>query len=110
MSQETVWVQAGQQPPEMVKHMIGDRKMMVTIVWNPQGFHLIDALLKGQKFNANYYIDRILQQLLEGRSTGRDPGLIIHADNARSHTARKTFKFCRENRLEMAPIHHTHRT
>jgi histone-lysine N-methyltransferase SETMAR len=102
-SHEIVWVQAGQQPPEMVKHMIGDSKMMVTIVWDPQCFHLVDALPKGQKFNANYYIDRILQLLLESRSTGRGPGLIIHADNARSHTARKTFKFCRENRLEIAP-------
>jgi hypothetical protein len=82
--------------------MIGDREMMVTIVWNPQGFHLVDALLKAQKFNANYYIDRILLQLLENCSTGRGTGLIIHADNARLHTARKTFKFCRENRLEMA--------
>jgi hypothetical protein len=24
-----------------------DRKMMVTIVWNPQGFYLVDALPKG---------------------------------------------------------------
>jgi histone-lysine N-methyltransferase SETMAR len=83
--------------------MIGDRKMMVTIVWNPQSFHLVDALPKGQKFNANYSIDRILQSLLESRSTGRGPGLIIHADNARPHTIRKIFEFCQENRLEMAP-------
>jgi transposase len=80
-----------------------DRKMMVIIVWNSQGFHLVDALPKGQKFNANYYIDRILQSLLENRSTGRGPGLIIHADNATPHTARKILKICRENRLEMAP-------
>jgi hypothetical protein len=40
---------------------------------------------------------------LENRSTGRGPGLIIHADNARSHTAQKTLKYRRENRLEMAP-------
>jgi histone-lysine N-methyltransferase SETMAR len=102
-SHEIVWIQAEQQPPEMVKHMIGDRKTMVTIVWNPQGFHLVDALPKGQKFNANNYIDRILQSLLESRSAGHGPGLVIHADNARSHTARKTFKICWENRLEMAP-------
>jgi hypothetical protein len=70
-SHETVWIQAGEQSPEIVKHMIRDRKMMVTIVWNPQGFHLVDALPKGQKFNANYYIDIILQPLLESRSTGR---------------------------------------
>jgi transposase len=87
----------------MVKHMIGDRKMIITIVWNPQDFHLVDALPKGQKFNTNYYIDRILQSLLESRSTGRGPDLIIHADNARSHTAQKIFIFCRENRLEMTP-------
>jgi histone-lysine N-methyltransferase SETMAR len=87
----------------MVKHMIGDRKMMIPIVWNSQDFHLVDALTTGQKFNANYYIDRILQPLLENRSTVCGPGLIIHADNARSHTAQKALKFCRENRLEMAP-------
>jgi hypothetical protein len=77
----------------MMKHMIGDRKMMVKIVWNPQSFHLVNALLKGQKFNANYYIDIILQPLLKSRSTERGPGLIIHMDNARPQTARKTFKF-----------------
>jgi hypothetical protein len=101
-SHEKVSIQAGQQPPETVKHMIGDRKMIVAIVWNPQGFHLVDVLPKGQKFNANYYIDRILRQLLENRSTGRGSCLIIHADNARPHTARKIFKFYRQNRLEMA--------
>jgi hypothetical protein len=96
-SHETVWVQAGQQHPERVKHKIGDHKMMVTIVWNPQCFNLVDALPKGQKFNANYYIDRILQPLLESRSTVHGPGLIINADNARSQMAQKTIQFCREN-------------
>jgi hypothetical protein len=102
-SHETVWVQAGQQPPERVKYIIGDSKMTMPIVWNPQGFHFVDAFPKGQNFNANYYIDRILQSLLESRSTGRSPGFIIYADNARPHTARTIFKFCRENRLEMVP-------
>jgi histone-lysine N-methyltransferase SETMAR len=86
-----------------VKHMIEERKMMVTIVWNPQGFHLVKTLPKGQKLNIYYYSDRILQPLLENHSTGRGLSLIIHADSARPHTARKTFKFCRDNRLEMAP-------
>jgi histone-lysine N-methyltransferase SETMAR len=82
--------------------MIGDYKMGAIIVWNPHGVHLIDELPKGQKFKANYYIDRIRQPPLENRSTGRGPGLIIHADNARPHTAQKNSKFCQENRLEMA--------
>jgi histone-lysine N-methyltransferase SETMAR len=100
---EIIWIQACQQPPERVKHMIGDRTMIVIIVWNPEGSHLVDALPKGQKLNANYYIDRVLQSFLPSRSIGRGLGLIIHAENARPHTARKTFKFWRENRLEMAP-------
>jgi hypothetical protein len=59
-SHEIVWIQTGQPSPEMMKHMIVDRKMMVIIVWNPQDFHLIDALPKGQKVNVSYYIDMIL--------------------------------------------------
>jgi transposase len=82
--------------------MIGDRKMMVTIVWNPQDFHLVNPVPKGQKFNESYYIDIIIQPVLESRSTGSNPGLIIHSDNARPHTAQKTLRFCAENRLEMA--------
>jgi transposase InsO family protein len=77
--------------------------MMITIVWNPHCFHLIDGLPKGHKFNASHYIDNILQPLLESRSTGPGSGLIVHADNARPHTAQRTLKFCRENRLEIAP-------
>jgi histone-lysine N-methyltransferase SETMAR len=83
--------------------MIGDRKMMATIIWNPHGFHLVDGLPKGQKFNASYYIDNILQSLLEDRSTGPGSGLIIHADHAKTHTAQRTHKNGQENRLEIAP-------
>jgi histone-lysine N-methyltransferase SETMAR len=82
--------------------MIWDRKMMVSIVWNPHDFHLVDGLPKGQKFNASYYIDNILQPIFESRSTGPGSGLIIHADNARPHTAQRALKFCLENRLEIA--------
>jgi hypothetical protein len=76
-----------------VRHMIGDRKMIVTIVWNPHGFHFIDALPKGQRFNTTYYVNIILQPLLDGRSNGPGAGLMIHADNARRDTARKTLNF-----------------
>jgi histone-lysine N-methyltransferase SETMAR len=103
ISNEIVWLQADQEPPESVKHMIGDRKMMVTIVWNPQGLHLIDGLPKGQRFSASYYVDMILRPLLENRSRGPGLHFIIHADNARPHTAQNTLKFCQENGLKMAP-------
>jgi hypothetical protein len=39
---------------------------------------------------------------LENRSRGPGSHFIIHADNARPHTAQKTLKFCQENGLKMA--------
>jgi hypothetical protein len=77
----------------MAKDMIADRQVMVTIVWNSQGFHLVGELPKGQKFDTNYYIGRIVQLLLETGPTGRGPGLTIHADNARPHIAQKLSNF-----------------
>jgi hypothetical protein len=41
--------------------MIEDCKMIVTLVWNPQGFYLVEALSKCQKFNTGYSLDIILQ-------------------------------------------------
>jgi hypothetical protein len=82
---------------------------MVTIIWNPHGFHLIDALPKGQTFNATYYVNIILQPLLDGRSSEPGAGLMIHADNASPHTARKTLNFFGKITWESRHIHYTHR-
>jgi hypothetical protein len=42
--------------------------MMVTIAWNPLRFHLLDALRKGNTFNAEYSLVNILTELLPLRS------------------------------------------
>jgi hypothetical protein len=41
---------------------------MLTIVWNPRGFHLIKVLEKGSKFKAGYYITEISESLPQWRS------------------------------------------
>jgi hypothetical protein len=33
---------------------------MLTVVWNTRGFHLVDAIPRGEKFSAWYFIDNIL--------------------------------------------------
>jgi hypothetical protein len=60
---------------------------MVTIAWNVLGFHLLDALLKGNTCNAEYYHANILTELLRVRSQVDGRRLVIHADNAKPHTA-----------------------
>jgi hypothetical protein len=100
---EQIWLRPEETPPERAKHTIQDRKIMVTIAWNPLGFHLIQSLPKGCSFNADYYRDNILAALtpLHPGPDGRQ--LVLHADNARSHTARKCRTFCAENGLQLAP-------
>jgi transposase len=77
-------------------------KLMVTIAWNPQGFHLLDAFSKGSTFNAEYYHSNILTELLPLRPQVDGRRLVIHADSARLHITRKCRAFCKENRLCLA--------
>jgi histone-lysine N-methyltransferase SETMAR len=103
---ETIWLPRGATPPDRERHTIQSKKIMVTIIWNPSGFYRICALPKGAKFNADYYISEILSPLVQWRSeqagaTARK--LIVHADNARPHTAKKLTEFFDSNGLQRAP-------
>jgi histone-lysine N-methyltransferase SETMAR len=83
-----------------------NRKFMVTIVWNPRGFHLIKVLEKGRKFNASCYIVKILESLSQWRSieaAGNEQKLLVHADNARPHTAKLSTQYFNENRMKSVP-------
>jgi hypothetical protein len=84
---------------------------MITIVWNPSGFQLIKLLLKGFKVNASYYVTQILDPLSVWRGTqigGTNRKLIVHADNARPHTAKVTLVFMERNAIKKVHIGHIH--
>jgi hypothetical protein len=40
---------------ETERHTVQSQKSMLTVVWNPIGFHVLKVLQKGRKFNAQYY-------------------------------------------------------
>jgi hypothetical protein len=100
---EQIWLRPGETPPERARHTIQDRKIMVAITWNPWGFPLIMALPKGRIFNAEYYRDDILAALTQLQREDDGRKLVVHADNARAHTAQKCRTFCEENGLRLAP-------
>jgi hypothetical protein len=77
--------------------MISSEKLMVMIAWSPDGFHAIEALPKGPKYNAGYDFSSLLTKLSKiarrfRNETGRR--LILHADNACPHTAKSSIEFC----------------
>jgi histone-lysine N-methyltransferase SETMAR len=79
---------------------------MFTIIWNPLGTHLIKVLEKGCKFNAGYYTAEIIKPLSQWRSieaAGNKQKLLVHADNARPHTANLSTQYPNENQMKSAP-------
>jgi histone-lysine N-methyltransferase SETMAR len=67
---------------------------------------LIRVLEKDRKFNTGYYIAEILEPLSQWRSieaAANERKLLVHPDNARSHTAKLLTQYFNENRTKSAP-------
>jgi histone-lysine N-methyltransferase SETMAR len=75
---------------------------MVTIAWNALGFHFVEALPNGRHFNAEYYRDNILTELIQLRPQAGERNPVIHADKASAHTAQQYRTFCAENGMRLA--------
>jgi hypothetical protein len=78
------------------------------IAWNSLGFPLIVALPKGRTFNAEYYHDEILAALTQLQPEDDGRKLVLHADNARAHTAKNVEPFAKKMDCGSLPIHPTH--
>jgi hypothetical protein len=46
---EQIWLSDQENPPTIQRQTTSSPKTMLTVIWNPHGFHLISLLLKGQK-------------------------------------------------------------
>jgi hypothetical protein len=64
---------------------------------------LINAIPKGEMFTFAYYIGNILTEIVVGRGERDEKRSVMHADNARPHTAKVTKTFCDDNFLRIAP-------
>jgi histone-lysine N-methyltransferase SETMAR len=103
---EFIWLQPNAEVPEREKHTVQSEKVMLTIVWNSVGFHLIDFLFRWAKFNGDNYVTNILSPLAIWREiqVGKtDRKLIVHFDNARPYTPRWTLEFLDQNPVKITP-------
>jgi hypothetical protein len=80
---------------------------MLTVLWNPHGFHVVTMLPLGASFNASWFIDQNLVPLLDRFFPGgRDPRqkiLAVTIDNASAQDARLTQNFFQYNSLKRLP-------
>jgi histone-lysine N-methyltransferase SETMAR len=101
-----LWLPRDEKVPERGRHAIQLKKFILTVIWNPRGFHLIKILEKYRKFNAGYYSPEILKPLSQWYSieaAGNERKLLVHAGNARSHTAKLSTQHFNENQMKSAP-------
>jgi hypothetical protein len=57
---ECIWLALEESMPNREWHMIQSPKLMIiTVIWNPSGFHIATAFPKGLKFNTGYYTREI---------------------------------------------------
>jgi hypothetical protein len=49
-----MWTAHGEIVPDRERYTIQSPKFVVTNAWNPSGFHVVKALPKWSKFNAQY--------------------------------------------------------
>jgi hypothetical protein len=81
---------------------------MVTIAWNPLGFYLVNALPKGNAFNAESYRVNILTELRSLRPQVDGRRVVIHAGNARSRPLENTELFTKKIGSAWPYTHYIH--
>jgi hypothetical protein len=63
---------------------------------------LVSFLPKGQKWTSQCYIDHILPEIWTLRDARDGRKLVVHADNARPHVAKKVKQYLEDNNLKSA--------
>jgi hypothetical protein len=67
---ELIWLPQDETVPEHERYTVQSKTLMLTVVWNPHRFHVIDLLAKRHKFTAVYHVTEILAPLSKCRSAG----------------------------------------
>jgi hypothetical protein len=57
---DLIWTAPGEIVVDRERHTVQSPKFMLTVVWNPIGFHVLKSLSNGRKFNPQYYIIQMI--------------------------------------------------
>jgi transposase len=76
---------------------------MLSVVWNPHGFHAIKVLPRECKWASQDSIDSILPEFWAVHIARDRRKLVIHVDNPRSHVSTRVKQFMEEHGLRTAP-------
>ena len=102
-----IWLPSDQKPPKAPTAKFLATKTMITIFWSPCGIQVLKALEPGQSFNASYFKEQIIDELLKNKyaanSKSHKKKFYIQFDNARPHKSSTVLQFCEQNNLYILP-------
>jgi hypothetical protein len=73
--------------------MVSSPKVMLTVVWNTEGFHVLDVLPKRAMFETDSDSGDILSEILWVCPVRSNRRLVVHAGNARRQASKRTREF-----------------
>jgi hypothetical protein len=76
---------------------------MLAIVWNPNDFHFINAMLKWEKNGSRSYLDNVLTPVCQRLIPTGKHQLILYVDNSRCHTANVVLDFVSQRKIKISP-------
>jgi hypothetical protein len=103
---EFVWLPRDEKVPERERHTIQSKKIHTHDLSESARVPFDQGSRKRCKFDSGYYITKILKPLSQWRSieaAGNERKPLVHADNARPHSAKLSIQYFNENRMKSAP-------
>jgi hypothetical protein len=89
------------------RQQIQSKKCLVTIIWNPTGFYVVDRLPNDTKMNNADYITNILTPLEEAifpqKMAPHQKRPVTHLDNCSVHTSRASIEWLEEHGMPRMP-------
>jgi hypothetical protein len=94
-----IWLQPDEENPERERHTVQSESVTITMVWNPNGLHLIKSYRKGSNPTR---VTRSFKFLIYSQIRRANQKLIMHADDVRPHTAKITLYFMERTAMKRA--------
>jgi histone-lysine N-methyltransferase SETMAR len=105
INHELIWLPPHGKVPDRERITIESQKVMPSIVWGPKGFAVVTAIESGCKFNAGYYVSKVLTPVSEWwleRGGGNSGKLIVLAADAPPHEAIVSQQFTAHGKMVIA--------
>jgi hypothetical protein len=83
--------------------MISLPNVMLTVLCKTEGLHVVDVPPTEATFAIDSYCQDVVSEVFRAYPVGSNRQLVVHADNARPHTSKRTIELMEKNNLRGAP-------